>query len=177
MTITLSENYYATLDDTLLGYCGEHRARKIIFQGLAVEGADHYKLRFCYKDHTSYEVDITEGEYIIDGSVLRAPQRIKAQIFAVKLSENEGYELVRKSQIFELEIKPSLCGEPAPIPTYEAAQEYLDEILDAIDENNNYDRLLNKPQINGHTLEGDKTFEELGIEPITSAELAAMWDN
>lgn len=40
-----------------------------------------------------------------------------------------------------------------------------------------YNNLDNRPQINGHTLEGDKSFEELGIEPITSAELAAMWDN
>lgn len=40
-----------------------------------------------------------------------------------------------------------------------------------------YNNLDNRPQINGHTLEGDKTFEELGLTPITSAELAAMWDN
>lgn len=40
-----------------------------------------------------------------------------------------------------------------------------------------YNNLFNKPQIEGNTLEGDMSFEELGAEPITSAELAAMWDN
>lgn len=42
---------------------------------------------------------------------------------------------------------------------------------------NDYNKLVNKPQIEGNTLEGDMSFEELGAEPITSAELAAMWDN
>lgn len=40
-----------------------------------------------------------------------------------------------------------------------------------------YNNLDNRPAIDGHTLEGDMSYEDLGIEPITSAELAAMWDN
>lgn len=40
-----------------------------------------------------------------------------------------------------------------------------------------YNNLDNRPQIEGHTLEGDMSFEDLGVQPITSAELAAMWNN
>lgn len=40
-----------------------------------------------------------------------------------------------------------------------------------------YNNLDNRPAIDDHTLEGDMSYEDLGIEPITSAELAAMWDN
>ena len=32
----------------------------------------------------------------------------------------------------------------------------------------------NKPQINGIPLEGDKTFEELGLNPITKADLDSI---
>lgn len=35
----------------------------------------------------------------------------------------------------------------------------------------NYDLLNNKPQINSITLQGDKSFEELGLEGISNLEL------
>ena len=132
MNIKLNDAYFAKPDTRILGYMGEHRARTITFEGLAVEGADRYKLRIEYKDFVSYEIDITEGSYLIDGSILRSIQTVKCQIYAVKSTE-DGYELVKKSQIFYLDIRPSLKGEPVPIPTYEAAQEYLDQILDLIE--------------------------------------------
>ena len=40
----------------------------------------------------------------------------------------------------------------------------------------NYNRLINKPSIEGVTLEGNKTFEELNLRPVTNAELAALLD-
>lgn len=179
MKISLSDAYYAVTDTRLLGYIGEHKARTITFEGLEVEGAERYKLRIAYKDMVSYEIDISSGSYVIDGSLLRSIQTVKAQIYAVK-SGDEGYELVKKSNIFELEIRPALKNEPAPIPTYESAKEYLDEILDYIEGggggDGNYNSLANKPKIEGNTLEGDKKFEELGLQVITSAELAAMWE-
>ncbi len=179
MKISLSDAYYAVTDTKLLGYIGEHKARTITFEGLEVEGAERYKLRIEYKDMVSYEIDISSGSYVIDGSLLRSIQTVKAQIYALK-SGDEGYELVKKSNIFELEIRPALENEPAPIPTYESAKEYLDEILDYIGGggggDGNYNSLANKPKIEGNTLEGDKKFEELGLQVITSAELAAMWN-
>ena len=38
----------------------------------------------------------------------------------------------------------------------------------------NYNRLYNKPKIEGVTLEGDKTFEDLNLRSITNAELAEL---
>lgn len=40
-----------------------------------------------------------------------------------------------------------------------------------------YERLSFKPAINGNTLIGDKTFEQLGLVPITEAEIQEVWDN
>ena len=40
---------------------------------------------------------------------------------------------------------------------------------------NDYNKLVNKPQIEGNTLENDKTFDELGMAPLSAQELADMW--
>lgn len=40
---------------------------------------------------------------------------------------------------------------------------------------NDYNKLVNKPQIEGNTLENDKTFDELGMTPLSAQELADMW--
>ena len=42
---------------------------------------------------------------------------------------------------------------------------------------NDYNKLVNKPQIEGNTLEGDKTFDDLGMTPLSAQELADMWNN
>ena len=39
---------------------------------------------------------------------------------------------------------------------------------------NDYNDLRNKPSIEGVTLEGDKTFEELNLQSLTNQELEAM---
>ena len=36
---------------------------------------------------------------------------------------------------------------------------------------NNYDRLINKPSIEGVTLQGDKTFSQLGLNRVTEQEI------
>ena len=136
MTITLNSNYQAKPDTRILGYKGEHNARTIAFEGLTVSGADHYKLRIEYNDKLSYEADIINGEYTVDGSLLRSVQTVGAQILAVKTNSG-GYDLVKKSNVFELKILPSLNGEPAPIPSYQAAKEYFDQILEYIDTEGN----------------------------------------
>lgn len=42
---------------------------------------------------------------------------------------------------------------------------------------NDYNNLKNKPSIEGVPLENDKTFEELGLTPISAQELADMWND
>jgi hypothetical protein len=39
-----------------------------------------------------------------------------------------------------------------------------------------YNKIYNKPKIEGVTLEGDKSFEDLNLMPLTNAELAAILD-
>lgn len=41
----------------------------------------------------------------------------------------------------------------------------------------NYDDLINKPQINGVELVGDKSFEDLGDTPLTNLEIKAIFDS
>lgn len=41
----------------------------------------------------------------------------------------------------------------------------------------NYNALSNKPKVNGVTLTGDKTLEQLNIEALTAEEVSAMWNN
>lgn len=119
MTISLNSHYEVTTDFKIIGYVGETNARTITFEGLAVEGAERYVMRIEYPDGISYEIEIIDGSYTVEGSVLREECRIKCQILALK-ANGDQYTLVKKSDVFTLNIKRSLEGEPAPVPTYEA---------------------------------------------------------
>lgn len=39
----------------------------------------------------------------------------------------------------------------------------------------NYEKLENKPSISGHTLVGDSSLEEIGVEEITDEEIHSMF--
>jgi len=41
----------------------------------------------------------------------------------------------------------------------------------------NYERLSNKPQINGVELVGDKNIEQLGVTTMTNIEIKSIFDN
>ena len=130
MIVKLQNNSYtANVSDRLLGYQGETNAREIQFSGLEVEGADVYKMRVQYDDGVAYEVDITRGSYSVDGSLLRVKGYANCQIFACKTDSDGKYTLVKKSNIFKLEIKDSLNNNIKPIPTFEQAGEALDKVL------------------------------------------------
>ncbi|MGN0623342.1 MAG: SGNH/GDSL hydrolase family protein [Oscillospiraceae bacterium] len=130
MTIRLNQSYDVSLSGTVLGYVGETNSRTISFQGLETQGADRYKMRIEYPDGISYEVDISEGSYTVDGSLLRQECTVKCQIQAYKTS-GEEYTLVKKSGVFPLIIQSSLDGETAPIPTYEQSVEALEKVFAA----------------------------------------------
>ena len=107
MKVMLNASYSARADFSCIGYVGETNARTITFEGLVIEGADSYKMRFEYPDGTSYEVDITDGAYTVGGSLLRCACEVQCQIFACK-AVGDKYELVKKSNIFCLLIKQFL---------------------------------------------------------------------
>ncbi|MBR1563362.1 MAG: hypothetical protein IJ871_06555 [Ruminococcus sp.] len=127
MTITLSGDYRASVDDKLLGYIGETSARTITLSGYLCEDANAYSLIADYGDGVSYELDMTDGTHLIEGSLLRREGSVLCQVLA-KAYEGDSYRLVKKSNVFELYIAGSLSNETAPIPTYEEALSVLDEI-------------------------------------------------
>lgn len=125
MTIYLNPNYDAITSNPLLGYVGENNSREICFEGLKVNGADYYKIRFHYPDKIEYDVEIIDNKIIVGGSLLRMAGEIKAQIIAYK-SVGDTYQLVRKSNIFYLIIRQSLDESVAPVPSYEQTLELLE---------------------------------------------------
>ena len=127
MTITLSEDYRASVDDKVLGFIGETAARVIELSGYLCEDADAYSLVIDYGDGISYELDMTDGIHTVEGSLLRREGGVLCQVLA-KRAGDEGYELVRKSSVFELYILGSVSDDTEPIPTYEEALSVLDEI-------------------------------------------------
>jgi hypothetical protein len=54
------------------------------------------------------------------------------------------------------------------------AMDLAEEALDTAQSMNDYETLINKPQIEGNTLIGDQTFAALGMVRITNTELDAM---
>lgn len=128
MTITLNSDYDVALSTALLGYVGETNARPVSFEGLTVDGADHYVLTIDYGDGVEYDVDITGGQWTPTADILRSAQTVSCQIAAKKLSGDE-YVLVKKSRIFRLRIGAAI-GDTA-IPSPDVAVDALDRI-DAI---------------------------------------------
>ena len=133
MKLIISENYRAYCDSSLLGYQGETNARTIKVAQPHIDEATAYRLIFDCGNDVIYEVDVTDGEYIVDGGLLINVGTVKCQWQAVKLV-GDAYELVAKSNIIEFEVKPSIQGDVAPIPTYEQSKSALDEVLQAAEQ-------------------------------------------
>lgn len=132
MKIYIDENIYrAEPDSELLGYMGETNARTIEFEQPDVTGADSYRLRLRYSDNAVYDVPIIDNKIIVTASLLREVGEIECQWIATK-SNGDTYDLVAKSQIFNLIIKPSISDDIVPIPSYELAKATSDKVLTAV---------------------------------------------
>lgn len=133
MNLIITDKYRAYTDAQLLGYQGETNARTIKVVQPHIDEATAYRLIFDCGNDVIYEVDVTDGEYIVDGGLLINIGTVKCQWQAVKLVGGT-YELVAKSNIIEFEVKPSIQGDVAPIPTYEQSKSALDEVLQAAEQ-------------------------------------------
>lgn len=134
MNIYLDEEFYAKPDTTLLGYVGEVSTRDVDVYGLRLDGADSFSCLIEYNDGVKYEVDIDNSRFRVTASLLRSPQRVKCQLLAkASIEGTDAYRLVKKSNVFELDIKPSITGDPQPIPSYEETLSLLDQIKQVID--------------------------------------------
>lgn len=73
----------------------------------------------------------------------------------------------------------AVVDEPVETTIDGVLSESGEQTVDVLAEGNitgtsNYNRLKNKPQINGVELIGDKTFEELGAEGLTNIEIETI---
>ncbi len=154
MTITLDEKYNAKTDSTTLGYVGETNARIITFVGYQCEDADSYKMRFKYPDGVTYDVDISDGTYTIDGSILRRVGELHVQILACR-HNGDTYDYVKKSNILTLQIGRSLNGGVSPVPTYEQSVGTLEKLFEIDKKIDNSAKALNEAITAANTAKND----------------------
>lgn len=133
MTIYLDKDYFAKPDSNVLGYVGETDSRTVNIKGLDVDGADSYSVVFCYENGNKYELEISDDKFTVGGSLLESAGTVSCQLLAKAAVEGTSvYRFVKKSNIFPLDVLPSVEGEPAPVPSYEQSLSLLDEIRKAI---------------------------------------------
>lgn len=134
MNVYLDKDFFAKPDRSILGYVGETNTREVVFKNLSLEGADSFSCVLEYEDGVKYEVPIEQQRFVVTGSLLRYPQKVKCQVLAkAQIERTDAYRLVKKSNIFLLDIAPSITGEPAPVPSYEESLSLLDQIRQIID--------------------------------------------
>ena len=139
--IGLVGNYIAQPESDILGFTGENNGRTITFNGLGVSGASSYYFITYNGDREVVELPITNGTVTIPSSIVSVSNTIPCQVVA-----RGDNNFVLKTNTFWLKVGHSV-GDVTP-----EGRPYID-----------YNDLLNKPQINGHTLVGNKTSEELDI--------------
>lgn len=108
MRMTLDSEYCLKADTRVLGVAGEVNGRKITFSGWEVTGATTYKIKFGLPDKTSFEDTISDAEYTIPSNVVAQPGKVQVQVSAVN-----GTSMVRKSQIFVMQVVDSIDYEPS----------------------------------------------------------------
>ncbi len=116
MTITLDEDYFAVASEPLLGYCGENESRVVEFVGLDNAQAEMYSLILSYDDGECYEALIPDGTLTLTNAMMRKAGVVDAQVYACNTLGDE-YTVVKKSNILQLIIKPSIDENAQPVPT------------------------------------------------------------
>lgn len=127
----------------------------------------------------------------VEGNVVTVPvdaAAVKSQACTLKIEINltkDGKVLtlpfplfvrVRGSILDDAQITPESEGTIADL--LKAAQEALGAAAAALEDAKDYAKLDNKPQINGHTLSGDKTSSELGLQDkLTAGENVTIDEN
>ena len=173
MNLIITNQYMAYTDARLLGYQGETNARTIKVAQPHIDEATAYRLIFDCGNDVIYEVDVTDGEYIVDGGLLINIGTVKCQWQAVKLV-GDTYELVAKSNIIEFEVKPSIQGDVAPIPTYEQSKSALDEVLQAAEQAQDAEAAAERAEIAAESAtEAAEVAEQAKTEAEQSASAAA----
>lgn len=146
MTITLDEDYFAVADEPVLGYCGETNSRTVGFDGLDNASADIYSLVLSYDDGVCYETRIENSSVTLTGSIMRRSGCVDAQVLACNMQGDE-YTVVKKSNILQLIIKPSLDENAQPVPAEADCLRILGKIEQLASELTSLEELLVNDQI------------------------------
>ena len=80
-------------------------------------------------------------------------------------------------------VKAIIDGDEYKENPYSRNEYWLLQIKEAIENGggggggtNNYNALINQPMVNNNVLKGDKSFEDLGLKPITKAQIDALFN-
>lgn len=117
--------------DAVIGYRGETQARTLHIDHEIIDGCK-YRLYISCGDGEVYEAELTNGEYVVDGSIL-GHDTVALQWVAIRPSEGGTYSLVKKSEVWTMAVGHSIDGTPVPIPTYGASQDMLDRLIETLD--------------------------------------------
>lgn len=111
MRMTLDHEYCLKPDTRILGVAGEANARTMIFNGLEVNGANTYEIKFGFPDKTSFTAAITDNAYLIPSVVCEQVGDVQVQVIA-----RNGNTMIRKSNIIYMKVVEAIDYEP-PVPT------------------------------------------------------------
>ena len=111
MRMTLDPEYCLRSSTPILGVAGEANARTMIFNGLEVNGANTYEIKFGFPDKTSFTAAITDNAYLIPSAVCEQVGEVQVQVIA-----RNGSTMIRKSNIIYMKVVEAIDYEP-PVPT------------------------------------------------------------
>ncbi|MGN1133723.1 MAG: leucine-rich repeat domain-containing protein [Oscillospiraceae bacterium] len=180
MKIYISDSFTAACDsDNILGRIGETNSRTVEVEQPDVEGADSYRLRFCYDDDVIYDVPLNNGELTVSASLLRYAGIVNCVWIASK-ALGEGYQLVAKSNSVALEIQASTDGsEAVPAPEVQTnlldkCQEYANSALNACGQAESFANSSDeKAQISKASAEESKAYEQSAKNFSEQAKISA----
>lgn len=116
-------------EDKVIGRVGEIAANTLQFTYPLIDGCE-YRLTFV-SIYGTYSVPLVGTEYEVDSDLLATQQAICCVWSAVK-AKGQFYEQVKKSDIFVLQVNPSLSDTPAPVPPYQIAVDMYNRLENAL---------------------------------------------
>lgn len=116
MRMTLDSEYCLRSSTPILGVAGEVNARTMVFNGLEVDGANSYEVKFGFPDKTSFTATITDNACLLPSVVCEQVGDVQVQIIA-----RNGSTMIRKSNIIYMKVVEAIDYEP-PVPTGGAIQ-------------------------------------------------------
>lgn len=153
-----------------VGFTGEHDVTEFEVLTTPENGVTYYlEVKAWRKEPNNILFDKESDRLTVrlTSEMLGAAGIHKAQVVAY-LTDGDDTP-IKKSNIFEIEVKNSINATKDVEPHYQSALEQWTEILNEKGGTNNYLDLNNKPKINSIELSGDKSLNDLGIQ----AELTA----